>query len=202
MVPRISLPIVPLRRVVLPGTSHVIRAFREPYLTLAADLDARGFGVLLIRSGAEEDRDWHGIGTHMRVVERSDFGGRRVALRAVGQRRFSVHRLTPHPYPVAEVEFLPEGEPAGLAALESRVRPLLRRYLATAAESGQGADVMLDIARDPVALSYQVASVVRLSAPERQELLELPTETRLQRELRLLTREIDLLERIMGSERT
>ncbi len=202
MVPRITLPIVPLRRVVLPGTSHVIRAFREPYLTMVADLDSRGFGVLLIRSGAEEDRDWHAVGTHMRVEAWSDLGERRVALQAVGQQRFAVHRLTAHPYPVAEVDFLPEGEPPKLAELEARIRPLLRRYLATAAESGEGGDVMLDIAADPVALSFQVASVVRLSAPERQELLELPTDVRLQRELRLLSREIDLLERIMGSERT
>lgn len=200
--PSSSLPIVPLRRVVLPGTSHEVRAFQEPYLSLVADLDERGLGVVLIRSGAEADGDWHAVGTQMRVEDRRDLGGGRVVLRAVGERRFAVRDMVAGPYPVACVDYLDEGESGKLASLHQRLRPLLRRYLATAAESGQGGNVMLDIAADPVALSYQVASVVRLSAPERQELLELPADARLHRELQMLPREIDLLERIMGSERT
>ncbi len=185
----------------LPGTDHVVRVAEEPYLSLVADLGRAGLGVVLVNSDLETKGDWHEIGTHMRVLERMDLGEQRVALRVRGGRRIAVRAMRRLPYPVAEVEFLPEDAPAA-ARLRDRVRTLLRRYLAVSAESGVGGDVLLDIAADPVALSYQVASVVRLSTPERQELLELPAGERLLRELRLLTREIDLLERIMGSERT
>lgn len=78
------------------------------------------------------------------------------------------------------------------------VRSALKRYLVVSAEAGEGGDIHFELSADPVAASYQVASLMRLVHPERQELLELPTaETRLDRERRLLVREVDLLERII-----
>jgi hypothetical protein len=81
--------------------------------------------------------------------------------------------------------------------LRDRLERTFRRYLAVSAECGQGGTVYVEVADDPAAASYQVASTMRLSSPERQELLEMATSDRLERELALLSREIDLLERIM-----
>ncbi len=197
-----SLPILPLRRVVLPGTSHLVRAFDEAARRMVAEMDGGVFGAVLVREPIGGEAGYHGIGTQMEVVDRIDQPDDRVTLQALGRRRFAVRTPQDGPYPRALVEFLADDAVAApLPALGAAVRPLLRRYLAVLAESGHGADVMMEVAPDPVTLSYQVASVMRLSAPERQELLELSADRRLARERSLLAREIDLLERTMGVER-
>ncbi len=201
--PTALLPILPLRRVVLPGTAHVVRAFDDAARAMVADLDAEGFGAVLARGSVVDGPgvDYHGVGTQMRIVDRIDQPDGRVTLQALGRRRFAVRSRRPGPYPRAVVEYLEDGDSERAAILAGEVGPLLRRYLAAAVESGERGNVLFEVDADPVALSYQVASLMRLSAPERQELLELPAEMRLARERTLLAREIDLLERTMGIER-
>jgi Lon protease-like protein len=114
-----------------------------------------------------------------------------------------VDRLPEEPFPEAEVALLAEHDgpsESGIEALVDEVGNALRRYLAVSAEAGEGGDVLFEMSRDPVEASYQVASLLRLVSPERQELLEQPTaEDRLARELTLLRREADLLERTMDA---
>lgn len=50
----------------------------------------------------------------------------------------------------------------------------LRQYLAALAERGHEADVMVEIPAEPLAASYRVASLLRISAQEQQHLLEAP----------------------------
>jgi len=108
-----------------------------------------------------------------------------------------VDRLPEDPYPAAQVVLLDESSESD-AELLGEVATSLRRYLAVSAEAGQGGDVMFELSADPTAASYQVASILRLVAPERQELLELPsTQDRLRRESMLIRRETELLERTM-----
>ena len=196
------LAIFPQRRVLLPGSTQVLRAYDALQRRLIDELDGQRFGVALIRT---DGHGFYDVGTEVVITDRTTTSDGRLSVLASGERRFLVlGDVGSRPYPTAEVEFLPEaaGDTPGDAKLAARVSRLLRRYLVAAAESGLGGDVMADIPSDPVALSYRVASLVRLSSPERQELLELPARARLNREASLLTREVDLLERMMGMERT
>jgi hypothetical protein len=65
---------------------------------------------------------------------------------------------------------LGEGTPAQL----ERSVGALRRYLGALAERGHAADVMVEIPSEPLAASYRVASLLRISALEQQHLLEAP----------------------------
>ncbi len=179
--------------------SLVVHAFDERHQRLIADLRGSRFGVALIRGDGPDD--YHEIGTEVGIVDQSTANDGRMTVLAMGVRRFAVERLhEPDPYPMADVRYLSD-DAAGTEELCARVTRRLRKYLAVTAESGFGGDVTADMPTEPAALSYQVASLMRLSSPERQDLLELPTAARLDKEAVLLAREADLLERIIGTER-
>lgn len=164
--------------------------------------DADGFGVALIRAGDEVGggADYHDVGTLVRILDRRVLDDGRVLLALQGVKRFSiVERLPEDPYPEAVVLFLND-DVAGLTDVAAEAAALLRRYLVVSAESGRGGDVTFVPSTNPAVLSFQVASLVRLTSPERQDLLELPLAERLRREVLLLRRETELLITLMGKE--
>lgn len=171
------------------------------------ELEDDRFGVVLISSGSEvgSTADYYDVGTEARIVTSHRLPDGRSVMMVVGERRFEVlERLSADPYPLALVEYLGEGgdDWLGLEELRRRTAASLRRALGLAVESGERVDLNFEIARDPVQASYQVASLMRISDPERQELLELPTaQARLERELAVLAREIELLERLLSMGR-
>ena len=198
-----SLPVFPLQRVLVPGELLMLHVFEQRYVAMLDDLDDDRFGIVLIRDGEEvgETAVYHNVGTVARIADSRDTPDGRKLLVMVGEERFEVvDRKAADPYPLATVETLDEGPTHDCEALVEEVRVALRRYLVVSAEAGHGGDVLFEMSSDPVVASYQVASIVRLLSPERQDLLELATaRERLEREKRLLRRETDLLERVMGS---
>jgi Lon protease-like protein len=198
-----ALPVFPLQRVLVPGELMLVHVFERRYMTMLDDLDDDRFGVVLIRQGEEvgSGASYHDVGTVARIAETRETEDGRRLLVTVGEQRFAVvHRLPDDPYPAATVDLLGEGALDGCDTLLAAVGRALRRYLVVSAESGHGGDIHFELSSDPVAASYQVASLLRLLSPERQDLLELPTaQRRLEREERLLQREIELLERVMGA---
>jgi Lon protease-like protein len=201
-----TLPVFPLRRVLVPGEALVLHIFEPRYRNMIAGLVDDRFGLVLIRDGAEVGggADYHDVGTVARIMERRELEDGRMLLAMVGEQRFEVvDRLPEEPFPEAKVALLMENDgpsESGLEGLVDEVGNALRRYLVVSAEAGEGGDVLFEMSRDPVEASYQVASLLRLVSPERQELLEQPTaEDRLARELTLLRREADLLERTMDA---
>ena len=199
-----TLPVFPLRRVLVPGEALVLHIFEPRYQNMIAGLVDDRFGLVLIRDGSEVGggADYHDVGTVARIVQRRKLEDGRMLLAMVGEQRFEVvDRLPEEPFPEAQVALLTEHDgpsESGIEGLVGEVGGELRRYLVVSAEAGEGADVLFEMSRDPVEASYQVASLLRLVSPERQELLEQPTaEDRLRRELTLLRRETDLLERTM-----
>jgi len=167
---------------------------------MIAGLEDDRFGLVLVRSGSElgGGARYHDVGVVARIVDRRDLDDGRMLLALLAEQRFEVvDRLPEDPYPAAQVVLLDESSESD-AELLGEVATSLRRYLAVSAEAGQGGDVMFELSADPTAASYQVASILRLVAPERQELLELPsTQDRLRRESMLIRRETELLERTM-----
>ncbi len=87
------------------------------------------------------------------------------------------------------------GAQAGLGETRDR----LTAYLAALAESGETASVHVDLPSDPVEASYRVASLVRVSDPELQGLLDVESAAqRLTVLSALLRRERRLLEETMA----
>jgi len=190
--------------VLVPGEALVLHIFEPRYQNMIAGLVDDRFGLVLIRDGSEVGggADYHDVGTVARIVQRRKLEDGRMLLAMVGEQRFEVvDRLPEEPFPEAQVALLTEHDGPSESRMEGLVGEVgreLRRYLAVSAEAGEGADVLFEMSLDPVEASYQVASLLRLVSPERQELLEQPTvEDRLRRELTLLRRETDPLERTM-----
>jgi hypothetical protein len=99
----------------------------------------------------------------------------------------------------ARVAPLREDRTEQAAALLGSLRRSVRRYMVVRAEAGEGGDIHLDLSADPVVASNQVASLLRVTWPEVQEVLEAGDAVdRLRRGAQVLERETALLEAVLG----
>jgi Lon protease-like protein len=93
-------------------------------------------------------------------------------------------------------------EPPGEGDVELLRDELVRgvqRLAAAAVESGRPASIASALHADPTLASYQAATVLPISHPERQELLEIETTTeRLEQELRIAAGETGVLRHLLG----
>ena len=172
------LPMFPLGSVLLPAMPLPLRIFEQRYLRLLGDLvtsEKPEFGVVLIERGKEvgggEKR--MSIGTIASVTEigtTQEFLG----LESFGSQRFRVNAWLPDdPYPLADVELLPDLIwddrllPAK-AHLETKVRQLL----AFVSEFGSlqfGADI--EFSDDPMDACWQMAGVLPVGPLDQLDLL-------------------------------
>jgi len=172
------LPMFPLGSVLLPAMPLPLRIFEQRYLRLLGDLvtsEKPEFGVVLIERGKEvgggEKR--MSIGTIASVTEigtTQEFLG----LESFGSQRFRVNAWLPDdPYPLADVELLPDLIwddrllPAK-AHLETKVRQLL----AFVSEFGSlqfGADI--EFSEDPMDACWQMAGVLPVGPLDQLDLL-------------------------------
>ena len=172
------LPMFPLGSVLLPAMPLPLRIFEQRYLKLLGDLVASEkpeFGVVLIERGEEvgggEKR--MSIGTIASVTEigtTQEFLG----LESFGSQRFRVNAWLPDdPYPLADVELLPDliwddSLLPAKAHLETKVRQLL----AFVSEFGSlqfGADI--EFSEYPMDACWQMAGVLPVGPLDQQDLL-------------------------------
>ena len=172
------LPMFPLGSVLLPAMPLPLRIFEQRYLKLLGDLVASEkpeFGVVLIERGKEvgggEKR--MSIGTIASVTEigtTQEFLG----LESFGSQRFRVNAWLPDdPYPLADVELLPDliwddSLLPAKAHLETKVRQLL----AFVSEFGNlqfGADI--EFSEDPMEACWQMAGVLPVGPLDQIDLL-------------------------------
>jgi Lon protease-like protein len=127
-------------------------------------------------------------------IDRDDVGPDLLQVR--GEMLVAIDSMTDdHRATVATVE---DDDPAD-PGLVAEVERLLRRYLGATAEAGEGGNVGASLSGDQVIASHQVASLLRISAPELQELLEAGSaRRRLHRAADVLRRETGLLRSTMG----
>ena len=95
---------------------------------------------------------------------------------------------------------MPE-QPGGgdLELLRDQLERGVQRFAAAAVESGRPASIGSALHADPTLASYQAATVLPISHPERQELLEIETTTeRLEQELRIAAGETGVLRHLLG----
>lgn len=172
------MPMFPLGTVLLPGMPLSLRIFEERYLKLLGDLiseESPEFGVVLIERGPEvgggEKR--LPIGTVASVIDigtLDEFYG----LESIGTQRFRVNAWLPDdPYPMADVDFIPDliwdnSLMPARVHLETRVRKLL----AFASEFGDlqyGADT--ELSDDPMDARWQLAGVLPVGQLDHLDLL-------------------------------
>ena len=172
------MPMFPLGSVLIPAMPLPLRIFEPRYLKLLGDLVASEnpeFGVVLIERGQEvgggEKR--MSLGTIASVTDigtSEEFYG----LESVGSRRFRVNAWLPDdPYPIADIEFLPDliwddTLMPSRVHLETKVRQLL----AFASEFGDlqySADV--ELSDDPMQACWQLAGVLPIGQLDQMDLL-------------------------------
>lgn len=180
--------IVSSPRPLVPGTRIVLRADAE-------GLRPGSRVLVLLRPGRSGERERR-VGTIGLVwgIEREVHGPDRLQVRGEMLASVEAH----HEDGRADVVGV-EGDVDAAPVLLTEVQALLRTYMGAAAEAGDGGDIGVTLSQDPVVASHQVASLVRISAPELQEVLEAgDAAARLRRLAAMLRRETGLLRITMG----
>lgn len=172
-----TLPMFPLGSVLFPAMPLALRVFEERYLKMMGSIleeDQPRFGVVLIERGSEvgggDKRFATGTTAEVLQVEAPD-GPLQVMAR--GGQRFVVSRwLEDEPFPLAEVEFLPEpaGDPDGIADLEATVRDALTYLTDENLSPVWPADI--ELSEDPIERVWQLAGISPLGPLDHQDLLE------------------------------
>ncbi|HZC69404.1 MAG TPA: LON peptidase substrate-binding domain-containing protein [Jatrophihabitans sp.] len=203
------IALFPLSHVLLPGMPLPLHIFEQRYRDLLDDLarapSGARFGVVALRSGSEAlaphiecaAPDVEEIGTLAEIleVEAKDDGTSDVL--SVGSRRFHIDALVPDgkAYLRAEVSFLDEADGELRDEHASVASALMQTYdelLVRLAGRATGAELPDDANQ----LSYQIGARLPLLPIERQAVLcDDTTADRLVRLIRLLRREIALLQR-------
>ena len=172
------IPMFPLSTVLLPAMPLSLRIFEDRYLKLLGDLvtsDDPEFGVVLIERGPEVggDDERMKIGTIASVTNigtLDEFYG----IESFGSQRFGVNAWLPSdPYPLADVDFIPdliwhdELLPARIH-LEDKVRKLLA-FASEFTDLQYASDI--EFSDDPMDACWQLAGVLPVGQLDQIDLL-------------------------------
>jgi uncharacterized protein len=204
----VELPLFPLGTLLAPGGRLPLRVFEPRYVRLLRTVldpatGTREFGVVGIRQGHEVGPatsatpvSLFAVGCTAHIDHLAANGESEFALLTTGRRRFELagfHEAAGTPYLTGLVRYLnePLGDPERALERRAKARIELTRYL----EVLGGPDI--DLPEDPVAASYRIAELNRLSLADRAELLAAATaEHRLALAARVLRREWTLFTRL------
>ncbi|OLR94220.1 LON peptidase substrate-binding domain-containing protein [Actinokineospora bangkokensis] len=180
-----SLPLFPLRAVLLPGANLPLHIFEPRYRQLTADLMSgalpdRRFGVIALKPSMErevtsvEQLTAIGCSAVLRHVDPLPDG--RFDIITTGERRFRLLALdsTSAPYLMGEVEWVPDAEQAlaaeSVSMLAESARSAHRRYCTAAWRTEDWSEPADDT--ETRELAHALAADCLLSVEDRQELLE------------------------------
>jgi Lon protease-like protein len=173
------MPMFPLSSVLMPAMPLSLRIFEERYLKLTGDLileENPEFGVVLIArgpevGGGEKRLEIGSVASVTDIGTLDQFYG----IESVGGQRFRVNDWLPDdPYPMADIDFLPDliwNDSLTLARenLELKVRNLL----AVASEFGDlqyGPDT--ELSEDPMDSCWQLAGILPVGPLDQVDLLK------------------------------
>ena len=169
MTPPALLPLFPLEVVLFPGMPLPLHIFEPRYQQMIDEctVDSTPFGVLLETRG-----ELASIGCSAEIVQvLQRYPDGRLDILTEGRRRFEIVDTDAQmPYLRGSVRWLPE-EDEDLSAERTKVLDL---YRSTYWAHGQG--VLLSQLADAPRMSFLVARSQLLDLPDRQKLLEIPTE--------------------------
>lgn len=194
------IPLFPLHTLLLPTTDLGLHVFEQRYRDLVADClrDGSEFGAVLIKHGREVGgpAEPYPVGTAAKIAGYARLPDGRYLLEVEGTRRFKILTESANgSYPTAHVQWLPESI-GNFADARTRGLEVDQLFAAYRMCSGDG-DLPVRLPADPVARSYVVASLLRVDAGEKQQLLEIgDADERLLAESEILRREITVLDHL------
>ncbi len=170
-----EIPLFPLGVVLFPGGWLPLRIFETRYVDMVRRCmrEGSGFGVVLIREGAETGpAQIHEVGTLARIVDFHQLPDGLLGLTCRGEGRFRVRnrRRQPDGLNVGEVQWL-AAEPA-MAVPERHVHlsELLRKVMPQLGEPYSSMDLQLD---DAAWVGHRIAEILPIAAADKQFCLEL-----------------------------
>jgi ATP-dependent Lon protease len=199
-----TLPVLPLKEtVVFPDSATPLAIGQERSIQLIDDVVARDrlLALVTVRSPDVEQPGWddlHDVGTAAivhKLIKVPD-GTLRILVQGVERIRLE-DRLQDEPYLVGSFEEVPDElvETPELEALTRNVQMLYGRIVGLVPYLPAELELAAANVDDPSALSYLVASTLRLKTEEKQELLEeANVEQRLRELSRVLNRELEVFE--------
>ncbi|MBT8164298.1 MAG: LON peptidase substrate-binding domain-containing protein [Acidimicrobiia bacterium] len=181
-------------RVLLPGQRLKLRVHDVELSAALRGVDE--FCAVFSQSGGELSR----VGVRADIRSRSIAPYDRLDIDVVGGDRLEIPTSArPHDGTVGVAVVEEQPGDGDIRLLRDELERGVQRFAAAAAESGRPASISSVLHRDPTLASYQVATVLPLSHPERQELLEIETTTeRLEQELRIAAGETGVLRHLLG----
>ncbi|MFN8592978.1 MAG: LON peptidase substrate-binding domain-containing protein [Thermomicrobiales bacterium] len=198
-----TLPMFPLRAVLIPGELLPLHIFEQRYRKmLAARIHAvPAFGVVLVRRGREvaDQPDVESIGTAATIVQSEQHADGRWSIVVRGGRRFQiVDQDWREGYLIASVTWLDplptESVTPGAEGPVSEVKLAFDAYLMELERVAGRRIPRVDLGERPERVGNLIASAMPFSLSDRQHLLAAPTAaTRLELLLKLLRRERALL---------
>jgi Lon protease-like protein len=171
-----EIPLFPLGTVLFPGGPLPLRIFETRYIDLVRRCmrDGSGFGVVLLREGAEAGAPavTFGVGTYARIVDFSQQPDGLLGIRAAGERRFRIlgRRRARDGLNLADVEWLAEERSEPLPAEFEDLAPAIDAILTQAGEPYASLERRLD---DAGWISGRLAEILPVPVVHKQHCLEL-----------------------------
>ena len=198
------LPVLPLKEtVVFPESMSPLAIGQERSVKLVEDVVSadRIVALVTVRNAEADPPGWddlYEIGTAALVQKmiRVPDGTLRILVQGLKRVRIA-GRVEDEPYLVAEVEEIPDevDESRELEALTRNVQGLFARIIGLVPYLPEELQLAAANVDDPSALSYLVASTIRIKTEEKQRLLEIADVTQRLRELSaILNRELEVFE--------
>jgi Lon protease-like protein len=199
------LPLFPLNVVLFPHMPLPLHIFEPRYRQMIAECleEGHSFGVVAIREGAETGQATpHDIGTLAKIIRIERLEDGRMNLLVSGASRFEIVSTDrDRPYLRGQIRIIPEDgdDLEATARLTEETALAFRRYSnlvrALVGQEPQEPEPPME----PELLSYLIAAALNLQVPEKQALLaQRRTDERLSLELRILRKEIALLNEMVN----
>lgn len=197
----ISLPLFPLNLVLFPGMALPLHIFEERYKDMIGDcIDRKDpFGIVLIKEGLEvgEPAVPFQIGTTANITNVERLAEGRLNILAKGQQRFeTVEVVQRSPHIVGQIRYLEEQPGEVSVELAAEAASGYSDFIRNLSALAGGWTAHAEVPKDPIGLSFGIASNLDLPTSTRQELLEFPTaQQRLEMLLPLLKQRNEALQK-------
>jgi len=171
-----EIPLFPLSTVVFPGGPLPLRIFETRYIDLVRRCmrDGSGFGVVLLREGAEVGVPavTYDVGTYARIVDFSQQPDGLLGIRATGERRFRIleRRRARDGLNLADVEWRGDERAEPLPEEFADLAPAIDAILTQAGEPYASLERRLD---DAAWISGRLAEILPVPVVHKQHCLEL-----------------------------